>query len=115
MCRCGGSGWALSEVDTFHECPFHYEGQPNSEDPDEAWEAWELKCCREGYKAIAAKSVSEFGRFGVTPTSFNDHARREIAESGIMVPGNELEFTPQGWLAAAEFVAEAFEQVHDYR
>lgn len=31
-CPCGGSGWALSEVDTWHECPVHYAGQPHPED-----------------------------------------------------------------------------------
>lgn len=32
-CLCGGSGWALSDVDTWHQCPFHYQGnQPHPED-----------------------------------------------------------------------------------
>ncbi len=30
-CRCGGGGWALSEVDTWHECPIHYKGQIHPE------------------------------------------------------------------------------------
>lgn len=30
-CRCRGSGWALSELDTFHKCPEHYKGQPHPE------------------------------------------------------------------------------------
>lgn len=33
-CRCHGSGWALSEVDTWHECPVHYKGQRHPEDYD---------------------------------------------------------------------------------
>jgi hypothetical protein len=35
-CRCGGSGWALSEVDTWHTCPIHYTGQthPECEEPE---------------------------------------------------------------------------------
>ena len=39
-CRCRGSGWALSEVDTWHECPIHYKGQihPESYDGEEGWE-----------------------------------------------------------------------------
>ena len=31
VCPCHGSGWALSEVDTWHECPVHFRGQPSPE------------------------------------------------------------------------------------
>ena len=31
-CRCHGGGWALSEVDTWHKCPIHYDGQRHPED-----------------------------------------------------------------------------------
>lgn len=31
-CGCGGRGWALSEVDTWHHCPTHYDGQRHPED-----------------------------------------------------------------------------------
>lgn len=33
-CPCHGHGWALSDVDTWHECPCHYNGQPHPEDWD---------------------------------------------------------------------------------
>ena len=33
-CGCGGHGWFLSEVDTFHQCRVHYTGQPHPEDPE---------------------------------------------------------------------------------
>lgn len=42
-CGCRGSGWFLSEVDTYHRCGFHYDGQPNNESSDEeveAYDAW---------------------------------------------------------------------------
>lgn len=40
-CGCRGSGWWLSELDTWHDCPFHYEkGQPHPEDDLEVHEAW---------------------------------------------------------------------------
>lgn len=33
-CACGGRGYALSEVDTWHKCPLHFEpGQAHPEDP----------------------------------------------------------------------------------
>lgn len=31
-CGCGGRGWALSQVDTWHHCPTHYNGQRHPED-----------------------------------------------------------------------------------
>jgi hypothetical protein len=27
-CGCHGSGWFISDVDTLHQCPIHYRGQP---------------------------------------------------------------------------------------
>ena len=40
ICGCGGSGWFLSDLDTFHECSYHHvAGQPHPED----------YCC-EGYE-----------------------------------------------------------------
>jgi len=32
LCGCRGSGWFLSGVDTWHECPVHFLGQPCPED-----------------------------------------------------------------------------------
>jgi len=33
-CPCHGSGWALSEVDTWHKCPVHFRGQLSPEASD---------------------------------------------------------------------------------
>jgi hypothetical protein len=41
-CGCRGSGWFLSELDTWHECPVHYRGQPNSESSEEEVREWEM-------------------------------------------------------------------------
>ncbi len=30
-CPCRGSGWALSEVDSWHQCPKHFHNQPHPE------------------------------------------------------------------------------------
>ena len=40
-CPCKGSGWALSDVDTWHKCPAHYRGQRHPEDEAAYWEALE--------------------------------------------------------------------------
>ena len=31
-CGCGGCGWFLSQVDTWHSCPVHFAGQAHPED-----------------------------------------------------------------------------------
>ena len=33
-CPCRGSGWALSEVDTWHKCYVHFDGQRSPEDAE---------------------------------------------------------------------------------
>ena len=50
-CGCHGSGWWLSDVDTWHECPAHYTGQthPECEDlPEEEVEGPQLPAPRLG-------------------------------------------------------------------
>jgi hypothetical protein len=61
-CRCGGSGYALSEVDTWHECPEHYvPGQPHPEMdwyPDNWDQAAELAKYRARRKEEWEKAVA---------------------------------------------------------
>lgn len=35
QCRCGGRGWVLSEVDTWHKCPYHGKNATHPEYPEE--------------------------------------------------------------------------------
>lgn len=44
VCLCEGRGWVLSDVDTWHSCPFHSDGKAHPEaDPQEDafWQAWQ--------------------------------------------------------------------------
>lgn len=60
-CLCRGSGWALSDLDTWHECPLHYEGQPHPDADAEEHLAYELK--KAGWTApVVLDAESE--RFG---------------------------------------------------
>ena len=34
-CPCRGYGWGLSDVDTWHKCPRHNNGQPHPEDHED--------------------------------------------------------------------------------
>lgn len=42
-CGCRGGGWWHSELDTLHQCRYHYKGQPSSEDSEEDWNEYEAK------------------------------------------------------------------------
>lgn len=35
LCGCRGRGWFISNVDTIHRCPMHYNGQPHPEAQEE--------------------------------------------------------------------------------
>lgn len=37
-CGCKGKGWFLSEVDTWHSCGFHFDGQLHPEGGDDYFE-----------------------------------------------------------------------------
>lgn len=39
-CWCRGSGWVLSDWDSFHRCPCHYRGQPHPESEPDEWDYW---------------------------------------------------------------------------
>jgi hypothetical protein len=107
-CGCRGSGWFLSDLDTFHKCGVHNDGQPDPEyGTDEEWEAYAADKARRKYKAIAQAACSEYAWKGLTPAKFNELARREIAESGVM-GDRKLAFDPAGWVEAAENVANAY-------
>ncbi|GAG46744.1 unnamed protein product [marine sediment metagenome] len=42
VCGCGGGGWWLSEVDTWHSCPAHNNGQRHPEDDPDCYEDLEV-------------------------------------------------------------------------
>jgi hypothetical protein len=76
-CPCHGSGWALSEVDTWHECRFHFAGQlhPDAREGDiEEFEAAE-------YESMLAWAVKR-GRASLTR---EESARREAAAAMVLV------------------------------
>lgn len=57
-CKCRGSGWALSEVDTWHPCPVHFrKGQRHPDDEDE-----EKDVCSCEFKAPSCLTSTEWSR-----------------------------------------------------
>lgn len=64
-CPCGGSGWLLSDYDTFHRCHIHG-GTPHPEDERDDFD-WKAHRCRllvkayETFLAASDLSVAEFG------------------------------------------------------
>lgn len=46
-CWCRGSGWVLSNWDSFHRCPYHYDGQPHPEESEPEYDSAEPCDCAE--------------------------------------------------------------------
>jgi hypothetical protein len=88
-CPCGGSGWLLSDYDTWHECGLHRHGAPHPEDEDAEHNPERmLRVYRDAYRTFMRRS-------GVAPKDFRRycvaHLRREPS-------------SPKEWVDAAEAV-----------
>jgi len=54
-CGCKGHGWALSDVDTWHECPIH-KGMPHPESEPEEPSDEQVEASQEAAMAAAFES-----------------------------------------------------------
>jgi len=109
ICPCKGTGWTLSDLDTWHECPVHKHGRPHPEvemlegDDDEV-EVRRLEMYRRLY--VDARNAARKAGFTY---NFKDactgllHDQEFLGRYGI---GDDAEITPAMWVAAAEEVAE---------
>ena len=78
-CPCNGSGWFLSDYDTWHECGTHFQGQPHPEDDcdsDFDFEAVSLENDREAYRYFQEQS-------GLSPREFRQAVENHLADEGI--------------------------------
>jgi len=95
VCGCKGSGWFLSEVDTWHQCPYHGAGVPHPEDEhgeaDKA--AWDAQA--RGNYTWMRNEARELGFTG----NFREACEKVVSEAR----------TPHAWLEAAREVVEAAE------
>jgi len=66
-CRCHGSGWIFSEVDTVHQCRDHFNGQRHPEDDSEFYE--ELAAEDEAARAADPDAVIRCERCGFSAAS----------------------------------------------
>lgn len=64
QCLCHGSGWALSDMDTWHRCPEHFRGQV---------------CPEYAYDADGPKE----DRFSTYSAYVEDRVRKSLALDGI--------------------------------
>lgn len=58
-CWCNGSGWIVSDWDSQHKCPYHYNGQPNNEDDSLTWDMWFDNMCGNGQFMIIPQHQEE--------------------------------------------------------
>lgn len=112
-CPCKGSGWKLSDLDTWHECPYHKHGSTHPEvemeepvDPAfrQQEEAARLEMLRRLYREAREAAFTE-GFSG----SFKDACAGLLHDSEFLARyriAEDAEITPVMWVAAAEEVAE---------
>jgi hypothetical protein len=112
-CPCHGSGWLISDFDTFHRCGFHG-GPPHPEDQEGVetfdYEAHRLSNLREAYVTYRAAAGMDNVLFracvvrragpGATPQQMVD-AADEIAEEAVR-DREEGEARRQGFSCALE-------------
>lgn len=100
-CGCRGSGWFLSDVDTFHPCVYHNLGAPNPENESSFdwtsgkgfdWEAHQLEVYRTAYRFFL-----RLARRNGWKGKAHDFAR--CCRRFLTTPLNP---TPSDWVNAAE-------------
>lgn len=84
-CWCRGSGWVLTDWDSWHQCPCHYDGQPDPEDCDQA--SWDYYW----------DTLNGDGQFVVIPKD-DDQMHPFPRMRGGHVDGTRLE-TAWAWMA----------------
>ena len=110
-CPCGGSGWLLSDYDTWHRCGLHG-GTPHPEDEEAEfdYEAHRLKCLREAfvtYRQATGMSGPEFKAAvlervpeGSTPQEMVDEA--EVMAQDALQDAHEAEARARGYSCGLE-------------
>lgn len=91
QCPCRGSGWILSDFDTYHRCQAHGHGvpHPEEEEPSFNWKAHKLTMYRKAYRAFQVRS-------GLT---------REAFQAEVVDCVGSTEPDMGDWLDAAEEVS----------
>ena len=79
-CPCNGSGWFLSDYDTWHKCSIPHKGQPHPEDECGQdtfdYEGAALETDREAYRYFQEQS-------GLSPREFRQAVENHLADEGI--------------------------------
>lgn len=93
VCPCRGSGWMLSDFDTFHKCPAHNVGQPHPECDIETTTDFRRKVNVEVFRILRGQ-VAKF--LNITNNDANDRI-----EQGL--PANDR--SPEAWIDSADQLA----------
>lgn len=64
-CPCRGYGWALSDVDTWHECPAHFTGQRHPDVDEAEYEAGKAEEQAAAEERFLATDLAEGRAFSV--------------------------------------------------
>ena len=91
-CPCRGSGWLLSDYDTYHRCGLHAEGASHPEDDGAPYDPGrKVRLLRKAFSTFRKSS-------GLGNLEFHQACLK-------MVGGHPV--TPQEWVDAAELVSDA--------
>lgn len=109
-CACG-AGWFNSELDTWHECPYHHfqvDGKlpphPESEGGEDFnWDAYRVFCRRDAFRFYRGAAIS-----AAKATGDELDAERFAALVVAELPVAPETATPDVWVTAARVVADSW-------
>lgn len=102
LCPCRGHGWLISDIESYHRCPFHGAGVPHPEDyeADYDGEAHLLEMYRRAFRRYQVSS-------GLSASDFLA-AVRDVARCAQSLPADLAEKpwtgSPSDWVNAAHGV-----------
>lgn len=116
-CPCGGSGWLLSEYDTWHRCSVHGKDAvpSNEDDPRDFTKDHLTKCARNAYMAFYNATKTTGLLPFLTPAKFEElcsgyiYGARNANGQDVTLKASVREWVDAAEMAAAHFTSETCE------
>ena len=99
-CPCRGTGWLVSDYDTYHRCPLHGGGAPHPEDDETVFDY-------NAHRIGMARIYWRLLRHEALTLGFEGDFTEACVATADKPP-----ITPQAWVAAAERVAAPLAREH---
>jgi len=92
ICLCRGSGWLLSDLDSWHKCPWHGENVPHPEEDDQDFDP-------KAHLLDQARSAFVYFREEARKAGFVGNFPQACLKAA-----GKTDLSPMEWLVAAELV-----------